>query len=160
MANVEINLHTLRRVIRMIDELSAELKAIDTGQKPKKPKPEPEEPPKHTADIEEVLRYYRQIHPTKAKNVKPGHKSWEVIKKRLVNGHSARDCKLAILGNAQERWWCEKGLHGLTHIFEKDDNFDRFISVAQINPKKQEDKTKGYTGGSSEFSGGHTDFGD
>ena len=158
MANVEINLHTLRRVIRLLDELSVELKAIDTGQKPKKEKPV--EPAKHTPDIEDILRYYRKIHPTKAKNVKPGHKSWEVIKKRLVDGHSARDCKLAILGNAQEPWWCEKGLHGLTHIFEKDDNFDRFISVAQIKPKKQEDKTKGYTGGSSEFSGGHTDFGD
>ena len=158
MAKVEINLHTLRRVIRLLDELSAELKAIDTGQKPKKAKPV--EPARHTSEIEEVLRYYRKIQPTKAKSVKPGHRSWEVIKKRLANGHSVRECKLAILGNAQEPWWREKGLHGLTHIFEKDDNFDRFISVAQINPKKQEDKTKGYTGGSSEFSGGHTDFGD
>ena len=158
MAKVEINLHTLRRVIRMLDDLSTELKAIDAGQKPKKPKPV--EPPKHAASIQEVLRYYRQLHPTKARNAKPGNRAWEVIKKRLSNGHSVRECKLAILGNAQDPWWREKGLHGLTHIFEKDDNFDRFVSPASVNPKKKEKLDQGYTGGSSEFSGGPTDFGE
>lgn len=163
MAKVEINLHTLRRVIRMLDDLSAELKAVDPGDQAKKPeKVIPQEKVELSRCIKEVLEFYKKAHPRRLRQIKPGQRAWDLVKKRLEEGYSAQDCKLAIVGNGTDSWWKEKGLHGISHIFEKDDNFDRFVEAGKAgkNPKKLEDKTKGYTGGSSEFSGGHTDFGD
>ena len=163
MAKVEINLHTLRRVIRLLDDLSTELKAIDPGHQSEKPqKIVSKESVELSQRVREVLEFYKKAYPRRLRQIKPGQRAWELIRKRLKEGYSTQDCKLAIVGNGTEPWWKEKGLHGISHIFEKDDNFDRFIEFAKAGnkPKKQEDKTTGYTGGSSEFSGGHTDFGD
>lgn len=112
------------------------------------------------AKAQEVLDYYRVIHPTRGKGVKPGHRMFKLIQARLDEGYSVSDLKLAIDGNKIEKWHRERAAgHGLDFIFRNSSKVEQFIEETKKPSKGEADGRTGYNPGSTEFTGDTTGFG-
>ena len=127
-------------IIQPVD-LKAELEKPDT---------------KHRDAAKEVLKYYRSIHPKKARAVKPGHKLFKLIESRLGEGYSIKELKLAVDNNLKCDW--HSGIpngHGLAYVFRNQEKVDQFL---EMKDKQKKGKQHGSHGGSEDFSGGSAEF--
>ena len=114
----------------------------------------------HDASIEDIVKYYQTIHPNRGRSIKPTHKDWKLIRKRLEEGYSANELKTAILQNSKIEWWVKHNRHGIEDIMKKDGNLESFIGSKSSNNLGGNDAKRGYTSGSNEFGESYDGFGD
>ena len=104
---------------------------------------------------QEVLDYYKKIHPKKARGVKPGHSDFEIIKKRL-KVFSTEELKKAIDSNLQCDWHQGvRGGHSLKMVFRNDHKVEGFL---EAKPTKQGNPGIGHHSGDEEHSDGPQEF--
>jgi|3_EtaG_2_1085321.scaffolds.fasta_scaffold77006_2 hypothetical protein len=165
MATFEIDGRKLGKIIRLLKELTDDLEAI-SGEKPKKPKVVKQVDAALLDKVQNVVNFYRQIHPNRGKTIKPGDRLWKIIEARINQGYTAEQCRMAIVGNNHDDWYKKRGRHSIQNIFSNDSHFERFIELPKQltrnaeSEKKEKASSYGYNGGSEEFSDGHVDFGD
>ena len=110
---------------------------------------------------QEVLDYYKSIHPSRGKGVKPGHRMFKLISDRIEEGYSVADLKLAIDGNKIEEWHAARAAGaGLDFIFRNSSKVEQFIEETKKPSKGKSDGETGYSAGSSKFTGSLDGFGD
>ena len=120
--------------------------------------PQEEKKPKKgsaaNAKAQEVLNYYRKVHPTKGRGVKPGHSSFVLIKKRL-EVFTVEELKQAIDANLQCDWHQGvNGGHSLKMVFRNDDKVESYLHKA----KKKESLRVGHHPGDEEHHDGPQKF--
>ena len=106
--------------------------------------------------ITTIVKYYRTVHPTRGKNIKPGSSGWKRIRRWLKEGYSAEDLQQAIDGNKMCPWHQDvPGGHTLEYILRNPTKIEAFMERAS-NPDKYEPKDEqvGHHRGSEEFSDG------
>tara|TARA_R110002110_G_C13170200_1_gene692625 strand:+ start:127 stop:612 length:486 start_codon:yes stop_codon:yes gene_type:complete len=104
-------------------------------------------------DAKEVLFYYREIHPTKARGVVPGHEDFKMIRSRLAE-YSVQELKRAIDANLKCEWHrSAKGGHSLKYIFRSDSKVENFLEE-----KKEAEPKMGHHPGSKEHHSGPQRF--
>lgn len=81
--------------------------------------------------ITEIFTHYRKTFPTFGRTVRPGHKDWNLIGDRVVDGYSIEDCIFAINGNSVDDWYRTKSIHSIKYIFKDTALMDRFIKTWQ-----------------------------
>jgi len=97
---------------------------------------------KTTDDARRVVESYRQRHPGKGRQLKPGHKDWKRIESRLAEGYTTDDLIDAIAGNASDEWHQRAPAgHTIEYIFRNCTKVEGFIAIArgQVNTKKEGD---------------------
>lgn len=150
---IDINGNSVKKMVRMMRDLADELdKAVHLEQRTSKSKPKNVITIRESQDIQEVVDYYRSIHPTRGAKIASGHKEWKLICQRLRGDYSVGDLKKAILSNSKDPWWTERALNSVTDIMHKENNLQSFIH-RHNNPKRGNDAKHGYTAGSTEFEG-------
>lgn len=108
-------------------------------------------------DINEVVSYYRTVHPTRGKNIRPGSSDWKRIRRTLKDGNSTQDLIKAIDGNKLCPW--HQGVpagHSIEYIFRNQSKVEGFIERAS-NPDQYDPKQEqiGHHRGSQEFTDGN-----
>ena len=108
-----------------------------------------------STNAQEVLDYYRKIHPKKARGVKPGHSDFEMIRKRL-KVFSVKELKQAIDSNLECDWHQgARGGHSLKMVFRNDHKVEGFL---EAKPNKQGNPGIGHHSGDEEHSDGPQEF--
>ena len=165
MATLEIDGRKLNKIIRLLKELTSDLEAI-SGEKPKKPKAVTKVNVELIEKVQDIVDFYREIHPSRGKTISQGDRLWKIIESRVSQGYSAQQCRMAIVGNKHDSWYSERGRHSIQNIFSNDSHFERFIELPNqlqrnmAREEKEKSRSHGYNGGSEEFSNGHVDFGE
>jgi len=165
MATFEIDGRKLGKIIRLLKELTEDLEVIG-GEKPKKPKPVQQVDEGLTEKVQDVVDFYREIHPNRGKTIAPGDRLWKIIESRIDQGYTSEQCRMAIVGNKHDDWYSQRQRHSIQNIFSKNEHFERFIELPKqlqmntVREEKEKARSHGYNGGSEEFSDGHVDFGD
>ena len=160
---ITINAGSLKKLVRVLRDLASQLENLYISEED----PDVKAPArllrvvketikKPIPDVQEVVDYYRSIHPKRERALGPKHKSWALIKRRIAEGYGVDELKTAILNNSKDDFWIKNNLHGIKNIMGNDSNLDKFIE----NEKKAKHHNAkiGYTSGSSEF--GKTDIKD
>ena len=155
---IDINANSLKKLVRLLRIVADELDAMCQSQKPVKTEKKVTLVTEGDCRVDEIVSYYKTIHPRRARSVNPSHKDWKLIRKRLDDGYKPDELKTAILENSKRKWWVEQGRHGIFDIMGKDANLDSFI---QPQAKGSIHGEHGYTAGSNEFSSSNVKgFGD
>ncbi|MAH47517.1 hypothetical protein CMI37_16980 [Candidatus Pacearchaeota archaeon] len=105
--------------------------------------------------VEEVVSYYRTVHPTRGKMIVPGHSDWKKVRKRLKEGYSVDDLKKAIDGNKLCPWHQKVPAgHSIEFIFRNTSKIEGFIERAS-DPEQYNEVTQiGHHKGSEDFGDG------
>lgn len=97
----------------------------------------PQKSTKRNPDVERVIAYYREQHPTRGRhlvtNEASRHRDYKLIAARLKEGCTVDDLKLAIDGNRIDDWHRSNGKHSVEFIFRNITKVEDFISTAR-NP--------------------------
>ena len=110
-----------------------------------------------SASITQVVAYYRMVHPTRGKKIKPGSADWKRIRRALKDGNSAEELIKAIDGNKICPWHQSVPTgHTIEYIFRNQSKIEGFIERAS-NPDQYdpEQEQVGHHRGSREFSDGN-----
>lgn len=152
---IDINLHTMKKLVRLLRELADSLEAVYTKDAKPKEKANLSVVSKEDERVEEIVSHYRQIHKTRGKYLRPQHKDWKLIKKRLKE-YTVQQLKTAIDSNAKDEWWATHNRHGITDILGKEANLEKFVND---DGKGGSSAKSGYSAGSESFSEEHDSFG-
>ena len=155
---ININANSLKKLVRLMRLLANELESLYAQKKSESPTPMVVIS-KNDSNTHLVVDYYKITHPNRGKGLNNKHKDWRLIRKRLDQGYSVKDLKRAIDGNFNMKFWKEKRLHGIQHIFGKDGNLETFISFGKNKDYEKDGKT-GYNSGSTEWGSDFDGFGD
>ena len=153
---ISINANSLKKLVRLLRNLADELEALYADNKPSTKTLRVVS--QHDASIQEIVKYYQSVHPSRGRSVKPEHKDWKLIRKRLEDGYSVAELKTAILQNSRTDWWVKNNRHGIEDIMKKDGNLESFINSK--NNAGGNNAKRGYTSGSNQFGKGYDGFGD
>ena len=104
--------------------------------------------PEDTTSVQEIVEYYKSIHPSRGRSLNSKHKDWALVRRRIKDGYSVEELKAAILNNSTMSWWKQHNRHGIEDIMKKDSNLDKFVQSS----KESGNAKVGYTPGSSSFS--------
>jgi hypothetical protein len=154
---IDINANSLKKLVRLLRIVADELDAMCQENRAVKETKTVALVTKDDAAVDDIVTYYKNIHPRRARSVGPSHKDWKLIQKRLNDGYKPDELKAAILENSRRPWWVEQGRHGIFDIMGKDANLDSFIQQRSKGGARGE---YGYTAGSKEFNSTIKGFGD
>lgn len=154
---IDINANSLKKLVRIMRQVADELDEVCNSKREVKQSNPVTLLTEHDERVQEIVTYYKDIHPRRARSISPTHKDWRLVKKRLEEGYKPDELKAAILENSRRKWWVTEGRHGIFDIMGKDANLDSFI---QQQTKGGTNGEHGYTAGSKEFSNDVKGFGD
>lgn len=106
--------------------------------------------------VAEVVSYYKTVHPTRGKNIKPGSAAWKRIRRAIKDGNSVEDLIKAIDGNKICPWHQNVPAgHGIEYIFRNQSKIEGFIERAN-DPDRYDPKQEqvGHHKGSEKFNDG------
>ena len=152
---IDINLHTMKKLVRLLRELADSLEAVYTKDKKPKEKANLSVVSDEDTRVEEIVSHYKQTHRTRGKYLRPQHKDWKLIKKRLKE-YTVEQLKIAIDSNAKDDWWVMHNRHGITDILGKEANLEKFVND---DGKGGKNAKGGYSSGSESFGGNDETFG-
>lgn len=105
--------------------------------------------------ITSVVEYYRTVHPTRGKNIKPGSMDWKRIRTKIKEGYSPEDLKKAIDGNKLCPWHQNVPAgHSMEFIFRNATKIEGFIERAESPEQYTEVTQIGHHKGSEDFKDG------
>jgi len=105
--------------------------------------------------ISTVVAYYRTVHPTRGKNIKPGSMDWKRIRTKIKEGYSPEDLKKAIDGNKLCPWHQNVPAgHSMEFIFRNATKIEGFIERAESPEQYTKVEQIGHHKGSEDFKNG------
>jgi|TARA_Y100000296_G_scaffold25530_1_gene29994 hypothetical protein len=105
--------------------------------------------------ISSVVAYYRTVHPTRGKQIKPGSADWKRIRRCLKEGYWVDSLKLAIDGNKMCPWHQGvPGGHTLEYILRNSTKIEGFIERASNPGQYEKQEQIGHHKGSEDFRDG------
>jgi len=103
--------------------------------------------------VSKIVSYYRSVHPTRGKMLKPGSRDWKRIKSRLEEGFTIEELKKAVDGNKVCPWHTSHPAgYSAEYIFRNGTKVEGFIELANNGVKEQQ---VGHHKGSKEFTDGN-----
>jgi len=105
--------------------------------------------------ISDVVMYYKKVHPTRGRNIKPGSADWKRVRSKIKEGYSVEDLKKAIDGNKLCNW--HKNVpagHSIEFIFRNATKIEGFIERANDPSQYAEVTQIGHHKGSEDFEDG------
>tara|TARA_R100000687_G_C6426045_1_gene153366 strand:- start:473 stop:1153 length:681 start_codon:yes stop_codon:yes gene_type:complete len=104
--------------------------------------------------IRSIVGYYRTVHPTRGKMLKPGSRDWKRIRARLVEDEFTKDDLLKAIDGNKICPWHSKHPAGYSaeYVFRNGTKVEGFIELATNGARKEEQI--GHHKGSEEFKDG------